>query len=197
MDLDLRQLIATGREQGYLTYQQVGKYLPDEDNSSEKLDNLLVMLDKKGIALVDKAPVAPFIQGHHSCRRKRTFSADEVEEGHSDEFDSDDEKLPSSFGTQAEMPKLSDDPIRLYLSQMSQIPLFTRDEEIALAKKIEITRKRFRRSLLGNDFALRQTVEILKRVHKGQLPFDRTIKVSLTERLTKEQIERADAHQLG
>ncbi len=42
MDLDLRQLIATGREQGYLTYQQVGKYLPDEDNSSEKLDNLLV-----------------------------------------------------------------------------------------------------------------------------------------------------------
>jgi RNA polymerase primary sigma factor len=188
MDLDLRQLIATGREQGYLTYQQVGKYLPDEDNSSEKLDNLLVMLDKKGIALVDKAPVAPFIQGTTLADAQRTFSADEVEEGHSDEFDSDDEKLPSSFGTQAEMPKLSDDPIRLYLSQMSQIPLFTRDEEIALAKKIEITRKRFRRSLLGNDFALRQTVEILKRVHKGQLPFDRTIKVSLTERLTKEQI---------
>ena len=44
MDLDLRQLIATGREQGYLTYQQVGKYLPDEDNSSEKLDNLLATL---------------------------------------------------------------------------------------------------------------------------------------------------------
>lgn len=188
MDLDLRQLIATGREQGYLTYQQVGKYLPDEDNSSEKLDNLLVILDKKGIALVDKAPVAPFTQGITLSEAQRTFSAGEAEEGHSDEFDSDDEKLPSSFGTHAEMPKLSDDPIRLYLSQMSQIPLFTRDEEIALAKKIEITRKRFRRSLLGNDFALRQTVEILKRVHKGQLPFDRTIKVSLTERLTKEQI---------
>lgn len=188
MDLDLRQLIATGREQGYLTYQQVGKYLPDEDNSSEKLDNLLVILDKKGIALVDKAPVAPFTKGITLSEAQRTFSAGEAEEGHSDEFDSDDEKLPSSFGTHAEMPKLSDDPIRLYLSQMSQIPLFTRDEEIALAKKIEITRKRFRRSLLGNDFALRQTVEILKRVHKGQLPFDRTIKVSLTERLTKEQI---------
>ena len=62
LDLDLRQLIATGREQGYLTYQQVGKYLPDEDNSSEKLDTLLVMLDHKGIALVDKAPVVPFSQ---------------------------------------------------------------------------------------------------------------------------------------
>ena len=57
MDLDLRQLIATGREQGYLTYEQVGKYLPDEAISSEKLDTLLVVLDKKGIPLVDKAPV--------------------------------------------------------------------------------------------------------------------------------------------
>lgn len=188
MDLDLRQLIATGREQGYLTYQQVGKYLPDEDNSSEKLDNLLVMLDKKGIALVDKAPPAAFAPGTTLSDAQRTFAEDAAEEGHSDEFDTDDEKLPNAFHTHAEMPKLSDDPIRLYLSQMSQIPLFTREEEIALAKKIEITRKRFRRSLLGNDFALRQTVEILKRVHKGQLPFDRTIKVSLTERLTKEQI---------
>jgi RNA polymerase primary sigma factor len=188
MDLDLRQLIATGREQGYLTYQQVGKYLPDEDNSSEKLDNLLVTLDKKGIALVDKAPAAPFSKASTQFDSARGFAADELEEGHSDEFDADDDKLPGAFEAHAEMPKLSDDPIRLYLSQMSQIPLFTRDEEIALAKKIEITRKRFRRSLLGNDFALRQTVEILRRVHKGQLPFDRTIKVSLTERLTKEQI---------
>jgi RNA polymerase primary sigma factor len=188
MDLDLRQLIATGREQGYLTYQQVGKYLPDEDNSSEKLDNLLVTLDKKGIALVDKAPAVPLAKASSHFDSARGFAADELEEGHSDEFDGDDDKLPGAFEAHAEMPKLSDDPIRLYLSQMSQIPLFTRDEEIALAKKIEITRKRFRRSLLGNDFALRQTVEILKRVHKGQLPFDRTIKVSLTERLTKEQI---------
>lgn len=188
LDLDLRQLIATGREQGYLTYQQVGKYLPDEDNSSEKLDNLLVMLDNKGIALVDKAPVTPFSEAVSAMDAAEGFSADEIGDGRCDGFDADDDKLPGAFEAHAEMPKLSDDPIRLYLSQMSQIPLFSRDEEIALAKKIEITRKRFRRSLLGNDFALRQTVEILRRVQKGQLPFDRTIKVSLTERLTKEQI---------
>ncbi len=189
MDLDLRQLISTGREQGYLTYQQVGKYLPDEDTSTEKLDNLLVILDKKGIPLVDKAPVVPFSKSPTLIEAAEEFaSSDDADEAPVDEFDSDDDKLPQQFGASSEMPKLSDDPIRLYLSQMSQIPLFNRDEEIALAKKIEITRKRFRRSLLGNDFALRQTVEILKRVHRGQLPFDRTIKVSLTERLTKEQI---------
>ncbi len=191
MDLDLRQLIATGREQGYLTYEQVGKYLPDEDISSEKLDTLLVVLDKKGIPLVDKAPTLPFSQAASLLSTATAFTgSDDAAELPEEEFDNeaDDDKLLSNFTAHAESPKLSDDPIRLYLSQMSQIPLFTRDEEIALAKKIEITRKRFRRSLLGNDFAMRQTVEILKRVHKGHLPFDRTIKVSLTERLTKEQI---------
>ena len=46
------------------------------------------------------------------------------------------------------MPHGSSDPIRMYLSQMAEIPLLTRDEEIALAKKIEVTRKRFRRNVL-------------------------------------------------
>src|SRR5262249_57682594 len=78
-----------------------------------------------------------------------------------------------------------DDPVRMYLTQMGSIPLLKRDEEIALAKKIEVTRKRFRRKVLECDGALRQLVETLKRVHSGELPFDRTVKVSLTENLEK------------
>ncbi|MGN6136489.1 MAG: sigma-70 family RNA polymerase sigma factor, partial [Aureliella sp.] len=56
--------------------------------------------------------------------------------------------------------------------------------------------KRFRRSVLANDYVMRHTVEILRKVHAGQLPFDRTIKVSLTERLTKEQITGRMPHNL-
>src|SRR5450759_3706896 len=70
----------------------------------------------------------------------------------------------------------------------------SREEEVALAKKIEITRKRFRRSVLACDFAMRKTVETLNKVYQGELPFDRTIKVSLTERLTKEQIQARMPH---
>jgi RNA polymerase primary sigma factor len=204
MDLDLRQLISTGREQGYLTYEQVGKYLPDEASSSEKLDNLLVMLERKGIKLLDRAPEKSFkkqSQLTNEFSDSVDLPAPEGDE-HEDTSDFGDENL-IDFAAEAAKPvkrstaKLSDDPIRLYLSQMSEIPLFSREEEIALAKKIEITRKRFRRSLLGNDFALRQTVEILTRVFKGQLPFDRTIKVSLTERLTKEQISGRMPHNLA
>ncbi|HAC92253.1 MAG TPA: RNA polymerase subunit sigma-70 [Planctomycetaceae bacterium] len=200
MDLDLRQLINTGRKQGFLTYEQVGKYLPDEASSSEKLDNLLVILERKGIKLLDKAPAASkqlslFTGIDEELEDSTQLEAmDELTGGQSaDSGDVDGRFDDLDLGTSGKPvkrsnAKLSDDPIRLYLSQMSEIPLFTRDEEIALAKKIEITRKRFRRSLLGSHFALTQTVEILNRVYRGHLPFDRTIKVSLTERLTKEQI---------
>ena len=89
----------------------------------------------------------------------------------------------------AEFAKWSNDPIRLYLGQMAEIPLLAREEEISLAKKIEMTRKRFRRSVLGCHLGVQNAFSILAKVHKGVLPFDRTIKVSLTERLTKEQIQ--------
>src|SRR5207244_5911128 len=78
-----------------------------------------------------------------------------------------------------------DDPVRMYLTQMGSIPLLSRNEEIQLAKKIEVTRKRFRRKVLECDYALSNVVETLKRVHINELPFDRTIKVSLTENLEK------------
>src|SRR5262245_55025735 len=85
----------------------------------------------------------------------------------------------------------------MYLSQMAVIPLLTREQEISLAKKIEVTRKRFRRSVLGCNFAMQVTIDTLEKVHQGALPFDRTIKVSLTERLTKEQILARMPHNLA
>ena len=85
----------------------------------------------------------------------------------------------------------------MYLSQMAEIPLLTREQEISLAKKIEVTRKRFRRTVLGCNFAMRATIGTLAKVHQGALPFDRTIKVSLTERLTKEQILARMPHNLS
>lgn len=181
-DKDLQDLIATGKSQGYLTYDEVNRYLPDEGINPEKLDNLLMALEEKGIELVDQPP-AKVVDDEFSTGPTAEELQQVVEE----------EPLPLSA---ADLPKLTDDPIRMYLSQMAQIPLLSRDEEVALAKKIEITRKRFRRSVLACDFAMRTTVETLRKVHQGDLPFDRTIKVSLTERLTKEQIQARMPHNL-
>ena len=82
----------------------------------------------------------------------------------------------------------SDDPVRMYLTQMGEIPLLTRREEIDLAKRIETTRARFRRKLLECDYVIQTAFKVLQRVHLGELPFDRTVQVSVTDRLEKEQI---------
>ena len=82
----------------------------------------------------------------------------------------------------------SDDPVRMYLTQMGEIPLLTRREEIDLAKRIETTRARFRRKLLECDYVIQAAFKVLQRVHLGELPFDRTVQVSVTDRLEKEQI---------
>ena len=89
-----------------------------------------------------------------------------------------------------------DDPVRMYLTQMGEIPLLTREQEINLAKKIEITRKRFRRKVLECHFALALVVDVLKKVNEGELPFDRTVKVSVTENLEKDQILGRMPHNL-
>ena len=77
--------------------------------------------------------------------------------------------------------KRIDDPVRMYLTQMGEIPLLTREQEISLAKKIEITRKIFRSKVLESDYCLQQAVEILQQVSEGTLPFDRTMKISTAE----------------
>jgi len=82
----------------------------------------------------------------------------------------------------------SDDPVRMYLTQMGEIPLLTRQEEIRLAKKIEVTRRRFRSKLLECDYVIQVAFKVLRRVHQGELPFDRTVQVSVTDRLEKDQI---------
>jgi RNA polymerase primary sigma factor len=90
----------------------------------------------------------------------------------------------------------SDDPVRMYLTQMGEIPLLTRQEEINLARRIEHTRTAFRRRLLACDYVIRQCYKTLLRVHRGELPFDRTVQVSVTDRLEKEQILGRFPHNL-
>ena len=91
----------------------------------------------------------------------------------------------------------SDDPVRMYLTQMGEIPLLTRQQEINLARRIETTRTAFRRRLLACDYVIRAAYKVLKRVHRGELPFDRTVQVSVTDRLEKEQILGRLPHNLA
>src|SRR5579884_2859168 len=179
IDDGLKALLESGKEKGYLTYSQVNDHLPDDDANPEKIDQLLILLEEQGIELIDES------------------EAEEREGGSAVPLLDDEARaeLDLSFMDEEESRRI-DDPVRMYLTQMGEIPLLKREQEIALAKKIEVTRKRFRRKVLECDGALVQVVETLKRVHLGELPFDRTVKISQTENLEKDKILQRMPHNL-
>ena len=158
-DEGLKTLLDSGKERGFLTYGQVNDYLPDDAVNPEKLDQLLLILEEHGIELIDESEAEEREAGPASQTTR-----EEVQVELDLSFIDDDDG------------KRVDDPVRMYLTQMGEIPLLKREEEIALAKKIEVTRKRFRRKVLECDGALRQVVDTLRRVHAGDLPFDRTVR---------------------
>jgi len=177
IDDGLKALLESGKEKGYLTYSQVNDHLPDDDANPEKIDQLLILLEDQGIELIDES------------------EAEEREGGAPVLDDETRAELDISFLDEEESRRI-DDPVRMYLTQMGEIPLLKREQEIALAKKIEVTRKRFRRKVLECDGALGQVVDTLKRVHLGELPFDRTVKISQTENLEKDKILQRMPHNL-
>jgi len=100
--------------------------------------------------------------------------------------DADEAKDP--HGDEEASVDATDDPVRMYLMQMGQIPLLNRAEEIASAKQIEKTRLRYRHSMLATDYVLQGAVEALEKVRDGQLRLDRTIEVSVTNTAEKKRI---------
>lgn len=81
-----------------------------------------------------------------------------------------------------------DDPVRIYLMQMGEIPLLTREEELSSAKEIERTRTLFRNSMLGSDFILRGAVSLLGKMQRGEVRLDRTVDVSVTNASEKKHV---------
>ncbi len=170
----IRKLIAKGKQRGYVTYEEMNDDLPDEAVSPDQLDTLLMTLDEIGIDLIDESEAE---------QRKEAFDEGGEEEDHSEEAPAEEAAEDLEVET-----KRIDDPVRMYLTQMGEIPLLTRDQEINLAKKIEMTRMHFRRRVLESPYCTQQAFDVLSQVHAGDLPFDRTMKVSTAENLSKETI---------
>jgi RNA polymerase primary sigma factor len=174
LDASVKRLIAKGKQRGYLTYEEMNDDLPDEAVSPDRLDSLLMALDELGIELIDESELArrePFAEGAEA--------PEEAEGGKS---------AAEEVVEDLEAVRRIDDPVRMYLTQMGEIPLLKRDQEISLARKIEMTRMHFRRRVLESDYCIQQAADIITQVHAGDLPFDRTMKISTAENLSKETI---------
>jgi RNA polymerase primary sigma factor len=179
---ELKALIDEGRRKGYVTVDEVQRMLPDEYTASEKaLDRISQLLDEHGIEMVEEA---------------RSFDAAEDLDDDEDEasarklrtetFEPDREKDTDPLTVSSGAERI-DDPVRMYLTQMGEIPLLTREQEIWLAKTIERTRKRYREKLLASGLALEQCIQLLEDVQRGELAFDRTLKVNQQQENGKQE----------
>ena len=179
IDASVKKIVAKGKKRGFLTYEELNEDLPDEAVSPEQIDSLLMTLDELAIELIDEIEAA----------RRRPFVAAEGDKTKATRARSQEELDAAR--------KRIDDPVRMYLTQMGEIPLLSRPEEIALAKKIEMTRMHFRRRVLESDYCVQQARDILVQVQNGDLPFDRTMKISTAENLSKETITARMPANLG
>src|SRR5436190_75822 len=167
----IKHLIEEGRKKGVLTYSEMNKLLEEQFLPPEKMDAVFMALEDAGIEIQDDADATG---ARAEEKEEGTERAVSLESGDSDH----DDELPETIFPRSSMPEKIDDPVRMYLTQMGEIPLLTRDQEIFLAKTIEITRKRFRKKTMGSGLAMRESIKVLEAVERGELAFDRTLKVN-------------------
>jgi len=164
---EIQSLIERGKQKGFLTYEELNNLLPDEAISPDYIDEILLTLDEKGIGLIDENELQEDIELDELGLEEEAVLGEEEEE---------EEKEEEEILSEAIEDRI-DDPVRMYLTQMGEIPLLSREEEIALAKKIEISRKRFRRKIFQFVPCVEQCIELLYDVEHHDEPFDRTLDV--------------------
>ena len=179
VDQCVQELIDRGKDRGYLTWEEMNETLPDEAVSPDKLETIMLRLEQNGIEMVDEAEADRLGFNEKEADAKGGAAVKEVAQISKEEAVVEE---PAS--------KRIDNPVRMYLTQMGEIPLLKREQEIALAKKIELTRMAFRRQVLESDYCVNQACEIVEQVGAGALPFDRTMKILTSENMAKATITK-------
>lgn len=156
----LEQLIALGKEKGFLTYDDINKILPGHVTSSEEIEEVLVTLSSQQIEVVDSED-----GGRESDDSDSDKDSDSDEPA---ETESDSKKEEPEPGVSPARLEQMDDPVRMYLRQMGQIPLLTREEELELAKRIEADELEFRKAVFESSFAKNHILDFTQKLLKHE-----------------------------
>jgi RNA polymerase primary sigma factor len=144
---DIKKLIDTGKEKGYLTYDQVNDLIPHDVHSPEDLDDLLTTIGTQGIDVLE-GPKLP------SATLDKKF--EDSEEGEDVELD----LTPGAL-------EKTNDPVRMYLREMGTVPLLTREGEVEIAKRIERGQLRVLKALSRSPIVIRELLAMGEDLKKG------------------------------
>ena len=159
----IRDLIKLAKEQGYLTFDDLNEALPDNLNEPDEMEAIMTRLRSLEIDIIDASDV------------------DRLKDGQKSSDDEEDEKVETKLD-------VLDDPVRMYLKQMGQVPLLTREQEVEISKRIEDAELMVQKHINHFGFTARAFLDLAQKLIEGRERFDRVIldkKIESRERYMK------------
>src|SRR4051812_2640012 len=161
----IRELIKLAKEQGYLTFDDLNEALPEGVTDADELDLILTRLRRLEIDIIEASEVDRYKDGKKDA----------------DEDDEEDERPETKVD-------ILDDPVRMYLKQMGQVPLLTREQEVEISKRIEEAEGMVQKHISRFGFVARAHLDLAGKLLEGRERFDRVIldkKIESRERYMK------------
>ena len=159
----LRELIKLAKEQGYLTFDDLNEALPEGITDANELDAILTRLRRMEIDVIEASDV----DRHKEVKK---------------DLDEEEEEKPET------KLDILDDPVRMYLKQMGQVPLLTREQEVEISKRIEEAENMVQKHINRFGFTARAHLDLAQKLTEGRERFDRVIldkKIESRERYMK------------
>ena len=174
----IRELIKLAKEQGYLTWDDLNEALPDGVNDPDLIESIQTRLRAMEFDIIEASDV----DRYKDLKKEQEPEDSDLEEDEKEEK-ADDEKSEGSGKLD-----ILDDPVRMYLKQMGQVPLLTREQEVEISKRIEDAEARVQKHLNRFGFIARAHLDLAQKLVEGRERFDRVIldkKIESRERYLK------------
>ncbi|WP_291367330.1 sigma-70 family RNA polymerase sigma factor, partial [Acetobacter sp. UBA5411] len=158
----VKRLIAKGRERGYITFDELNAVLPQDQMSSEQIEDVMAILSEMGIQVVE-----------NEDNDETETPAEKTAEG--EEEEAEEEEAEAEAGTESASGNVSenlgrtDDPVRMYLREMGSVELLSREGEIAIAKRIEAGRNEMIGGLCESPLTFRAIISWHERLKVGDM----------------------------
>ncbi|MED5580282.1 MAG: RNA polymerase sigma factor RpoD [Nitrospinota bacterium] len=186
---DVKALIAQGQEKGFLTYDQVNDVLPSDVNSPEVIDDIMVMFNEMDIEVIDPSSAEERLNEKKETQGETESSnnskSNQSERTTSESISSFDD---STYGR-------TDDPMRMYLREMGQIPLLGREGEIEIAKRIEEGQLEVSLATVSTPIAIDMVLDLGKKLENDEISVAKLVLISRQSADDEDESEEENDHE--